>query len=94
MLKKQSFSIKRLLDKNSAIAQNCNAMIIRYLRKQRGLTLRQVADQLQTDPAGLSRMERGERYPRPDLARRMATFYGVSLDVIYADQSELANHAA
>lgn len=59
-------------------------MVLRYLRKRRGETLRQEADKMQSDPAGLSRIERGAQMPRPDLAKKLAKYYGISLDLVYA----------
>jgi transcriptional regulator with XRE-family HTH domain len=57
---------------------------LRHLRTSRGLLLKDVAEAVQTDPGNLSRIEYGKQYPGHSLARRIARYYGVSFDVVYA----------
>lgn len=54
-------------------------------RKSRGMSLEQVAAQVGTDQANLSRVEKGRQVPKRDLARRIFQFYGgsVPLAAIY-----------
>lgn len=53
------------------------AEIIRELREQNGLLLRQVASEIETDQALLSKIERGERMPTKEQVIRLAKFYKV-----------------
>lgn len=54
-------------------------------RKSRGLSLEQVAGQVGTDQANLSRVEKGRQVPKRELARRLFRFYEgtVPLGAIY-----------
>lgn len=54
-------------------------------RKSRGLSLEQVASEVGTDQANLSRVEKGLQVPKRELARRIFTFYqgAVPLAAIY-----------
>jgi transcriptional regulator with XRE-family HTH domain len=52
------------------------AEIIRELREQNGLLLRQVAAEIEIDQALLSKIERGERMPTKDQVVRLAKFFG------------------
>jgi transcriptional regulator with XRE-family HTH domain len=54
-------------------------------RKSRNLSLEQVAQQVGTDQANLSRVEKGRQVPKRTLARRLFEFYGgsVPLAAIY-----------
>ena len=53
------------------------ADIIRELREQNGLLLRQVAAEIEIDQALLSKIERGERMPTKEQVIRLAKFYKV-----------------
>lgn len=53
------------------------AEIIKELRAQNGLFLRQVAAEIEIDQALLSKIERGERMPTKDQVIRLAKFYKV-----------------
>ena len=64
-------------------------MDLRTLRRDEGKTLAEVARAVRTDTGNLSRIERGQP-PQVDLARRLADYYQVSLDVIYAAVSSEA----
>lgn len=51
--------------------------LLRDLRASRGETLRSAAAALEVDPSHLSRVERGEKQPSPELQRRAANYYHV-----------------
>lgn len=51
------------------------AEIVRTLREQNGLLLRQVASEIEIDQALLSKIERGERMPTKEQVIRLAKFY-------------------
>ena len=54
------------------------------LREAQSLGLRAAAEQLGISPAYLSRIERGgEKPPRPELIRKMATLFGGDADVLF-----------
>ena len=53
------------------------AELIRELREQKGLLLRQVAAEIEIDQALLSKIERGERMPTKEQVIRLAKFYKV-----------------
>lgn len=59
-------------------------MDIRALRKARGLTLKEVADEIGTDPGNLSRIERGVQPPGIALAKSLASFYCITLEHVYS----------
>ena len=50
--------------------------IIRELREQKSLLLRQVASEIEIDQALLSKIERSERMPTRDQVKRFAKFFG------------------
>ncbi len=50
--------------------------IIRELREQKSLLLRQVAAEIEIDQALLSKIERNERMPTKDQVKRFAKFFG------------------
>lgn len=49
---------------------------LRIARERRGLTLRQVADATDMDPANLSRIERGDQVPSKESVEALAKFFG------------------
>ena len=49
--------------------------ILRELREKNGLLLRQVAAEIEIDPALLSKIERGERMPTKNQVMRLADFF-------------------
>lgn len=55
------------------------------IRKSRNLSLEQVAEQVGTDQANLSRVEKGRQIPKRELARKLFEFYAgsVPLAAIY-----------
>jgi len=50
--------------------------IIKTLREQQSLLLRQVAAEIEIDQALLSKIERGERMPTREQIKRFAKFFG------------------
>ncbi len=50
--------------------------IIRTLREEKSLLLRQVAAEIEIDQALLSKIERNERMPTKDQVKRFAKFFG------------------
>jgi HTH-type transcriptional regulator, competence development regulator len=50
--------------------------IIRELREQKSLLLRQVAAEIEIDQALLSKIERNERLPTKEQVKRFAKFFG------------------
>jgi transcriptional regulator with XRE-family HTH domain len=52
--------------------------IIRELREQKSLLLRQVAAEIEIDQALLSKIERNERMPTKEQVKRFAKFFGKS----------------
>ena len=61
--------------------------ILRKLRKQRGLTINEVALLLKVDPSTISLYERGLR-KKLDLLIKFADFYQVPLEMIIQDFRE------
>jgi transcriptional regulator with XRE-family HTH domain len=49
---------------------------LRKAREQRGLTLQEVAKEVDTDQGNLSRIERGEQTPSKELAAALSAFFG------------------
>ncbi len=62
---------------------------LRFLRKQRGATLRQVADAVLTSDGYIADLESGRRRPSLELARKIADFFDVSVDLLARDELEL-----
>lgn len=63
---------------------------LRALRKQRGLTLKQLAQAIgHTTHSHISELETGKRRPSLDLALRLARYFDVSLDQLVKDELEL-----
>ncbi|MCP4304680.1 MAG: helix-turn-helix transcriptional regulator [bacterium] len=58
------------------------------------MTLTQVATELAMDAGNLSRIERHDQHPKPPLARKIASFYGVSLEEVYGLTQETRDCAA
>jgi len=57
---------------------------LRAVRKSRGMTLQQLADKVGGHPGNLSRLERGQEFPRPAKARRLAAALSLSVEQVYA----------
>jgi len=62
---------------------------LRVLREKRGLTFRQLADELGTAHSHLVNIETGSRTPSLDLALRIAIYFNVTLDELVRDDREL-----
>ena len=65
---------------------------IRRLREEMGITQQEIAEQFYVTAATVSRWESGARYPDLPTAKKLAEFYGVSLDSILDDE-EFTQHA-
>lgn len=55
---------------------------LRQAREQREMTISEVARAVETDPGNLSRVERREQRASPELAQRLARFFGYSVSEI------------
>lgn len=55
---------------------------LRQARKRRGLSVREVAESVGTDPSNMSRLETGHHAPPPELARTIYQFYQGDLDIV------------
>jgi transcriptional regulator with XRE-family HTH domain len=63
---------------------------VRVLRKQRAMTLRQLADALGLASFGyLSEIETGKKTPHPSLIIKIADVFGVTVDQLMRDELEL-----
>jgi len=63
---------------------------LRTLRKQRGLTLRELALELNTNSYSyLGKIETGKRTPSAKMIFKIAKFFGVSTDQLMDDELEL-----
>ncbi|MFF5293018.1 helix-turn-helix domain-containing protein [Paractinoplanes globisporus] len=58
------------------------ADLLRSLREAQGRSLRAVADEVGIAPSQLSRLERGERSHTSLVGRRLAEYYGISLELL------------
>jgi len=63
---------------------------LRFLRKQRGLTIKEFAKGIgHTTHSHISEFETGKRKPSLDFALRVSIFFGVPLDQLVKDDLEL-----
>lgn len=62
---------------------------LRTLRTRRGLTLRQLSDQLGVGYSYIGKMERGEREPNVAMLVKIADLFEVSLDRLIRDDLDL-----
>lgn len=62
-----------------------NLKKLRELRKARRLTLAEVANAIGIKQQVLSYYERGDREPRVETLKKLAKFYGVSIDYLVSD---------
>ncbi|MDM8528752.1 helix-turn-helix transcriptional regulator [Anaerolineales bacterium HSG24] len=62
---------------------------LRLLRKQHGITLRRLAEQLSTSHGYIADLESGRRKPSLELARKVADVFDVSVDQLAKDELEL-----
>lgn len=63
--------------------------LLRELREERGASLRAAAKDLGVDPSYLSRLERGEKPPSPQLLRKAADYYEVSPEALALAEGKL-----
>ena len=61
---------------------------LRELRNEKGLTLDDLKDVLDTTKATLSRYENDKRYPKIEFANRVASFFDVSVDYLLGTTDE------
>lgn len=67
---------------------------LKYLRKEKGLTLEQMANDLGTTKVTLSRYENGIREPKGETLNNLANYFNVSIDYLFArtnDKNALSN---
>lgn len=60
------------------------------LRKSRGLTQLGLAKIFNVNQNTISRWEKGERDPNPDMLKKLANFFNVSVDYLLGHESELS----
>lgn len=65
------------------------ATLLRSLRRQQGRSLRTAAADIGLAPSQLSRLERGQRGLAPEVSARIASYYGVSAEVIALAHGEI-----
>lgn len=53
---------------------------LRKIRKEKGLTLKQVSKEVNLSVAVLSRYERGERFPKKKALEQLAKFFECTID--------------
>lgn len=58
------------------------AGLLRQIREEQGQTLRGASDALGLAPSQLSRLERGERRTSPTVVAKLATYYGISKELV------------
>lgn len=63
-------------------AQQSAGRLLRELRQAQKRSLRATASELGLAASHLSRLERGERNPSPEMSQRIADYYGVPNEVI------------
>lgn len=56
---------------------------IKALRKQRGLTLVQLGEQISWDPTAVSKWELGKRQPNIQALFQLADYFGVTVEYLY-----------
>lgn len=61
---------------------------LKELRKEKGLTLEQMAIDLDTTKVTLSRYENGIREPKNDTLNLLANYFGVSIDYLFGRTDE------
>lgn len=62
---------------------------LRTLRNRQGLTMRQLANMLDTSHSYVGQMERGEKIPNVEMVLKIARLFVVSTDVLIKDELEL-----
>lgn len=66
---------------------------LQTLRLRRGLTMSQLAEQLDTSHAQISRVENGQRKPSAELVFKISTFFAVPVEQLMRDDRELEGWA-
>jgi len=79
--KAEEFNLKRIGEK------------LRTLRQKRNLSMKQLADQLQTSDAQISRVENGQRKPSADLVFKISLFFGIPVERLMRDDLEVDDWA-
>jgi transcriptional regulator with XRE-family HTH domain len=64
------------------------AGILARLRNERGLVIQQVAERVGVSIPYISLMEQGKRTPSREVLKRLAQFYGVSIDYLLSEPGE------
>lgn len=72
------------------LRKNIDMTKLRNARQSRGLKITEAAILVGTNIGNLSRIETGQQYPRPPLARRICKIYKVTLEDIFGDHSRSA----
>lgn len=67
------------------------AFRLRELRKEKGLTLEQMAKDLNTTKVTLSRYENGTREPKSEMLSQLSDYFNVSIDYLFGKTDE-KNH--
>jgi transcriptional regulator with XRE-family HTH domain len=62
---------------------------LRLLRRKRGLTMQELADELGTSSAYISMVENGQREPRATFVFAAARFFQVTMEQLMDDEREL-----
>jgi transcriptional regulator with XRE-family HTH domain len=65
------------------------ANLLRALRREQGRSLRTAAADIGLAPSHLSRIERGQRSVGSEVSQRLATYYGVSAEVVELASGEV-----
>ncbi|GAA3669179.1 cupin domain-containing protein [Arthrobacter ginkgonis] len=67
---------------------------LRALRKERGMTLKDVADAASVTPGLISQIERGKTDPSLATVRRIAAAFGADLATLFAESSPASVHVS
>ncbi len=62
---------------------------LRILRKQRGLTIRELADKLDVHNTYVNKLETGKRSPSANIILKVIQFFDVSADQLIRDELDL-----
>ncbi|MHB8918612.1 MAG: helix-turn-helix transcriptional regulator [Desulfocucumaceae bacterium] len=57
------------------------------LRAERGLSQRQVADAVRISQSSYAMIEGGHRHPRKEVEKKLADFFGVTVDELFFSQN-------
>lgn len=70
------------------VAESLNSLL-RELRESRGTSLRQVAQDVDVNPAYLSRVERGQKGASKSVQERLADYYDIEPELVAMASGEL-----